>query len=225
MIPYGRQDITAGRHRRRRGGAAVGLPHPGPDGAALRAGGGRVLRRCSTRSPSTAPPRRCTSPAWRSAWARATGSGPARSPSSPRPTARCTVVPRSTSSTSTRAPTTCARRRLERKLEQAEREGRLPKVVVPVHLCGQPCDMAGNSRPCQALRLQDHRRCLARHRRQISGRASRQLPLQRHHRLQLSPGQDHHHRRRWHGADQQRRGWPSAWRCCAATASPASRRR
>lgn len=30
---------------------------------------------------------------------------------------------------------------LERKLEQAEREGKLPKVVVPVHLCGQPCDM------------------------------------------------------------------------------------
>ncbi|KFN47914.1 hypothetical protein N790_07125 [Arenimonas malthae CC-JY-1] len=30
---------------------------------------------------------------------------------------------------------------LERKLEVAEREGRLPKVVVPVHLCGQPCDM------------------------------------------------------------------------------------
>lgn len=30
---------------------------------------------------------------------------------------------------------------LERKLEQAECEGRLPKVVVPVHLCGQPCDM------------------------------------------------------------------------------------
>jgi len=30
---------------------------------------------------------------------------------------------------------------LARKLEQAEREGRLPKVVVAVHLCGQPCDM------------------------------------------------------------------------------------
>jgi len=30
---------------------------------------------------------------------------------------------------------------LAHKLEQAEREGRLPKVVVPVHLCGQPCDM------------------------------------------------------------------------------------
>lgn len=31
---------------------------------------------------------------------------------------------------------------LERKLVQAERDGRLPKVLVPVHLCGQPCDMA-----------------------------------------------------------------------------------
>ena len=30
---------------------------------------------------------------------------------------------------------------LEAKLEQAKREGRLPKVVVAVHLCGQPCDM------------------------------------------------------------------------------------
>ena len=30
---------------------------------------------------------------------------------------------------------------LERKLEQAEIKGKLPKVVVPVHLCGQPCDM------------------------------------------------------------------------------------
>jgi UDP-4-amino-4,6-dideoxy-N-acetyl-beta-L-altrosamine transaminase len=30
---------------------------------------------------------------------------------------------------------------LARKLEQAESEGKLPKVVVPVHLCGQPCDM------------------------------------------------------------------------------------
>ncbi|WP_204127014.1 UDP-4-amino-4,6-dideoxy-N-acetyl-beta-L-altrosamine transaminase [Pseudomonas ogarae] len=30
---------------------------------------------------------------------------------------------------------------LERKLELAERENALPKVVVVVHLCGQPCDM------------------------------------------------------------------------------------
>lgn len=30
---------------------------------------------------------------------------------------------------------------LERKLEQAQAEGRLPRIVVPVHLAGQPCDM------------------------------------------------------------------------------------
>jgi UDP-4-amino-4,6-dideoxy-N-acetyl-beta-L-altrosamine transaminase len=30
---------------------------------------------------------------------------------------------------------------LERKLTFAKREGRLPKVVVPVHIAGQPCDM------------------------------------------------------------------------------------
>ncbi len=30
---------------------------------------------------------------------------------------------------------------LEHKLQQAERDGTLPKVVVAVHLCGQPCDM------------------------------------------------------------------------------------
>jgi dTDP-4-amino-4,6-dideoxygalactose transaminase len=31
---------------------------------------------------------------------------------------------------------------LRDKLERAERAGRLPKVVVPVHFAGQPCDMA-----------------------------------------------------------------------------------
>lgn len=31
---------------------------------------------------------------------------------------------------------------LERRLISAERDGRLPKIVVPVHLCGQSCDMA-----------------------------------------------------------------------------------
>jgi UDP-4-amino-4,6-dideoxy-N-acetyl-beta-L-altrosamine transaminase len=33
--------------------------------------------------------------------------------------------------------------RLAEKLAQAEQAGCLPKVVIPVHLCGQPCDMAG----------------------------------------------------------------------------------
>lgn len=32
--------------------------------------------------------------------------------------------------------------RLADKLEQAEKTGKLPKVVIPVHLCGQPCDIA-----------------------------------------------------------------------------------
>lgn len=31
---------------------------------------------------------------------------------------------------------------LETKLLAAEKAGKLPKIVVPVHLCGQPCDMA-----------------------------------------------------------------------------------
>lgn len=31
---------------------------------------------------------------------------------------------------------------LERKLRVAKQQGKLPKVVVPVHLCGQPCEMA-----------------------------------------------------------------------------------
>ena len=31
---------------------------------------------------------------------------------------------------------------LERKLKEAEAAGRLPKIVIPVHLCGQSCDMA-----------------------------------------------------------------------------------
>jgi len=32
---------------------------------------------------------------------------------------------------------------LTEKLAQAEQSGKLPKAVIPVHLCGQPCDMAG----------------------------------------------------------------------------------
>ncbi len=33
--------------------------------------------------------------------------------------------------------------RLAEKLAHAKKTGKLPKVVIPVHLCGQPCDMAG----------------------------------------------------------------------------------
>jgi UDP-4-amino-4,6-dideoxy-N-acetyl-beta-L-altrosamine transaminase len=31
---------------------------------------------------------------------------------------------------------------LEKKLKQAEQENRLPKIVIPVHMCGRPCPMA-----------------------------------------------------------------------------------
>jgi UDP-4-amino-4,6-dideoxy-N-acetyl-beta-L-altrosamine transaminase len=30
---------------------------------------------------------------------------------------------------------------LEKKLKQADAEGRLPKIIIPVHMCGLPCDM------------------------------------------------------------------------------------
>lgn len=33
--------------------------------------------------------------------------------------------------------------KLAEKLAQAEKTGSLPKVVIPVHMCGQPCEMAG----------------------------------------------------------------------------------
>ncbi|SDL64309.1 UDP-4-amino-4,6-dideoxy-N-acetyl-beta-L-altrosamine transaminase [Geoalkalibacter ferrihydriticus] len=36
--------------------------------------------------------------------------------------------------------------RLEEKLERAEREGKLPKVVIPVHFAGQSCDMEAIAR-------------------------------------------------------------------------------
>ena len=36
--------------------------------------------------------------------------------------------------------------RLTEKLAQADKEGRLPKIIIPVHLCGQSCDMAAIQR-------------------------------------------------------------------------------
>jgi UDP-4-amino-4,6-dideoxy-N-acetyl-beta-L-altrosamine transaminase len=38
---------------------------------------------------------------------------------------------------------------LEKKLKEAELENRLPKVLIPVHLCGQPCDMKAIYGLCQ----------------------------------------------------------------------------
>jgi UDP-4-amino-4,6-dideoxy-N-acetyl-beta-L-altrosamine transaminase len=38
---------------------------------------------------------------------------------------------------------------LEEKLQQADQHGQLPKVIIPVHLCGQSCDMAAIHRLSQ----------------------------------------------------------------------------
>lgn len=42
---------------------------------------------------------------------------------------------------------------LEKKLLVAERENRLPKVVVPVHLCGQPCNMEAIARLAERFKF------------------------------------------------------------------------
>ena len=42
---------------------------------------------------------------------------------------------------------------LGKKLQEAEREGTLPKVVVPVHLTGSSCDMEGDQRLPSAMAL------------------------------------------------------------------------
>ena len=47
---------------------------------------------------------------------------------------------------------------LERKLLQAEQEGRLPKIVVPVHFSGQPCDMRLEPTECDRCGAALHRR-------------------------------------------------------------------
>jgi hypothetical protein len=97
----------------------------------------------------------------------------------------------------------------------------LPKVVVPVHLCGQPCDMAAIHALGQRYGfriIEDASHAIGG---KYQGRIHRQLPLQRHHRVQLPPGQDHHHRRRRHGGHQRRAAGRKNGRCCAATASPA----
>ncbi|WP_429884591.1 UDP-4-amino-4,6-dideoxy-N-acetyl-beta-L-altrosamine transaminase [Geoalkalibacter halelectricus] len=43
--------------------------------------------------------------------------------------------------------------RLEEKLERAEREGKLPKVVIPVHFAGQSCDMVAIARLAERYRF------------------------------------------------------------------------
>ena len=133
----------------------------------------------------------------------ATGCGPRPSPSWPRPIARSIAAPRSISSTSTRARSTCLRQNWSASSSRPSARGGCRKSWFP---CISRAAMRHGSDPRArpALRFFRHRRRLARDRRTVPRPPHRRLPPQRHHRLQLPPGKNHHHRRGRHGADQKR---------------------
>ena len=63
------------------------------------------------------------------------------------------------------------------KLAQAEKTGCLPKVVIPVHLCGQSCDMEAIHRLSKQYGFKIIEDASHAHRRQISRRTHRQWSL------------------------------------------------
>ena len=218
MIPYGRQDITQAdidavvevlRSDFLTQGPAVPRFEPAVAGLLRRTACGRRQQRdlrAAHRLPGARP--RPGRPAL----------DHAQSPSSPRPTAAlyCGARGRLCRHRSAhlqperRAPR--AKSSTQAEADRLSAEGRGARCIS----AASPATWQASASLAGQLRLPDHRRRLARHRRQLSGRADRQLPLQRHHRLQLPPGQDHHHRRRRHGADQRCR----AGRAHGAAAQP-----
>ena len=77
---------------------------------------------------------------------------------------------------------------LEQRLQQAEREGTLPKVLVPVHLVGTSCPMAELAALADRYGfriLEDASHAVGA---SYAGVAGGQWPSQRHHRVQLPPG-------------------------------------
>ncbi len=214
MIPYGRQDITAEDID-----AVVEVLRSDflTQGPAVPRFEEAIAGYCGRdmRSPSTARHRRCTSPAWRWIWVLAIGSGP--SPNTFVASANCGLYCGAQVDFVDIDPRTynlCADA-LEKKLEQAKADGRLPRVVIPVHMTGQSCDMRRIGALASAMasgwsRMRPMRSAPA------IGRAGRQLPLQRYLRVQLSPGQDHYDRRRRHGDDQR----PGAGTTHGAAAQP-----
>ena len=202
MIPYGRQEISDDDIA-----AVVAVLRSdwltqGPADRALRAGGRRLLRRAHAVAVATRP-RRCTSPAWRSASGRATRSGPRRTPSSPRPIARCycgagvdfvDIDPRTLQPERRSAGA--------RSLEARQRRAGCRRSWCPVHFAGQSCDMRASARWPSATASASSRTPRTR-----SAALSRapvgSCHYLRHDRLQLPPGQDRHHRRGRHGAHQR----------------------
>ena len=91
---------------------------------------------------------------------------------------------------------------LAEKLEVAKPQGRLPKIVVPVHFAGQSCEM----REIRALAdrygfriVEDASHAIGG---EYLGRKVGCCDYSDMRDLQLPPGQDHHDRRGRHGPDQ-----------------------
>jgi hypothetical protein len=140
MIPYGRQHITAGGHRRGRPPSLRSrLDHPGAGRAALRAGAGGLRRPA------------CGGGVQRHLGLHiaclALGLGPGdrlwTSPNTFVASANCGLYCGAKVDFVDIDPQDLQheRRTLAAKLEAAEPRGRLPKVVMPVHFAGQACDM------------------------------------------------------------------------------------
>ena len=101
----------------------------------------------ATRSPSATPPRRCTSPAWRSAIG--PGSRVWTSPtqlSSPRPIARCIAAPSRLRRHRPRHPQHLDRRAGRQARRGGARRGACPRSSIPVDFAGLPCDLRRDPR-------------------------------------------------------------------------------
>ena len=90
---------------------------------------------------------------------------------------------------------------LRAKLVASKAAGRLPKVVIPVHLAGQPCEM----RAIHALSQEYGFLVIEDASHAIGGRYCAEpigeRTLQRGYRIQLPSRQDHYDRGRRHGVD------------------------
>ena len=218
MIPYGRQDISEADIQAVVKVLRSDFLTQGPVVPALNAA-------CQTtagpgmQSPPTAPPRRCTSPASRSAGQGSTSCGPARSPSSPTRQLRLYCGAESISSISIRAHIILSRA-LAEKLEQAERERAAQSVVRSTSAANPatwrastPWRNATVSRSSRMPRMPS-----ARYQGEPIGncRYSDITVFSFHPVKIITTGEGGM-------ALTNDAALPSAWHCCAATASPATR--
>ncbi len=193
MIPYSTQGITERDIAAVERSAALRLADAGPGGAALRGAG----RGTCTRSAHAVAVSSATAALHLACLALGVGPGVAlwTSPNSFVASANCArycgadvdFVDIDARTGYDVAWTTCAS-----ELVAAERVGRLPQVVVPVHFAGQPCDLATIARAGATATAFGSSRM----RRTRSARSYRGEPIgsaiRRHHRLQLPSGEDHH---------------------------------